>query len=182
MVSGSNQEVKIALWWNGCMGGWWHLLEWSFSICIPAFTCPGVPGTKTCRGQESQVISSLCINPALRHSLHMTLIPHLSEAKTCLAFDSERLTSLVDSWPELWPSGPRIAEQHQRHGQTTLLCQTQNESNYELAWLWVRSIKHLISFNNGVVLKLMNQKWIIIHTNLCGQGNVRVLDPWCITE
>lgn len=25
MVSGSNQEVQRPLWWNGCMGGWWHV-------------------------------------------------------------------------------------------------------------------------------------------------------------
>lgn len=27
MVSGSNQEVQRTLLWNGCMGGWWHLVE-----------------------------------------------------------------------------------------------------------------------------------------------------------
>lgn len=35
-------------------------------------------------------------------------------------------------------------------------------------------------FNNDVVLKLMHQKLIIINTNICGQGNVRVLDQLCI--
>lgn len=94
MVSGSNQEVQSALWWNGCRGGWWHVLEWSFPFCIPAITCPGGWGTKTYWGQETQVISSLCTNPALWHSSHLTLIPHLSEAKTCLAFDSKPLALL----------------------------------------------------------------------------------------
>ena len=105
MVSGSNQEVQKALWRKGYMGGWWHLPEQSFSFCIPAITCPGGRGTKTYWGQESQVISSLCTNPALWHSSHLTLIPHLSEAKTCLAFDSKPLTLFglpLTGAPAIW--------------------------------------------------------------------------------
>lgn len=42
--------------------------------------------------------------------------------------------------------------------------------------------KYFIHFNNGV-LKWMHQKLIIINTNIYGQENVRVLDPWCtVTE
>lgn len=89
MVSGSNQEVLRASWWNRCGGGWWYVPKRSFPFSIPAIALSRSQGTKTYRDWESQVISFLCTNPALWHSSNLTLIPHLSEARTVLAFDSK---------------------------------------------------------------------------------------------
>lgn len=91
IVWGSNHEVQRASWSDGCRGGWWHVLEKTFSILYSCHHLPLRPRYKDVRGQASQVISSLCTNPALWHCLHLTLIPHQSEAKTCLAFDSKPL-------------------------------------------------------------------------------------------
>ena len=118
MLFCSNQEVQTASWWNWCKDCWWHVPKWNFPSCIPAIICSRAQiGYKRQTGQESWVISSLCTNPALWHSSHLALIPHLSEAKTCLVFDRKSLAK----WNSCYMDGPCVTEQHQRHDLFSLL-------------------------------------------------------------
>lgn len=82
MFLGSNQKVKVP---SGRVAA---SMAVKFS---PLYSCPRLPCSQGRKSCGSQVISSLGTSSALRHHLHMTLIPHLSAAKTCPAFDGKHL-------------------------------------------------------------------------------------------
>lgn len=113
MVLGSNQEVQRATRWNRCWGGCWHVLEQSFLFLYSCHHLLLGQGTKIYRGQECHVIYPLCINPALWHNSLLTLIPYLSESKTCLNFDGKPHAVLTGNSSNL--GGSYITEPHQRH-------------------------------------------------------------------
>lgn len=118
IFSGSNQKVKRPE----------AAVDASTAV---KFSCPRLPRSQGTKSWESQVISSLGTNSALRHHLHMTLIPHLSAAQTCPALMANISTYLAPWRPRLWPSGPIMAEQHQSCGQIALLHHKMN--HYQLA-------------------------------------------------
>lgn len=106
IISGSNQEVKIASRRNRCATRW-RLptgVDSLLPVFLPRLAARARLQRRAC-ARESQIISSRRINPALWHRSRMTLIPHLSEAKTCLARDSKRLNLfglLLTAAPAIW--------------------------------------------------------------------------------
>lgn len=122
MFLGSNQKVKVP---SGRVDA---SMAVNFSLL---FSCPRLSCSQGTKSWESQVISSLGTSSSLRLHLHVRLIPHLSAAKTCPAFDGKHLNLFGTSRPRLWPSGPTTAEQHQSCGQITFLHHKMNR--YRLA-------------------------------------------------
>lgn len=91
------------------MAASYFLLDSLLSVFLPRLAAGARVQRRAC-ARESQIISSRRINPALWHRSHMTLIPHLSKAKTWLARDSKRLNLfglLLTAAPAIWATRSR---------------------------------------------------------------------------
>lgn len=101
-----------------CKGGWWHVWKWIFFPSVPAIICfRGQLGYKDILCPEK---SSHFLPPhqsSLWHSSHLTLIPDLSEVKSCLVLTANPWQSLVHFWLEFYLSRKitHVNEQHQWH-------------------------------------------------------------------
>lgn len=119
-----------------------------FSFLYSCHHLPWGPGYKDIPGPGESSHFLPLHQPALWHSSHLTLIPHLSEAKTCLAFDSKPLAlfGLLPTEALATLMGPGIAKQHQRHYQTSF--------HHQALKIVSASFKYLMCFNDNVVFKL----------------------------
>lgn len=150
MVLGSNQKVKMPC----------GRADLSRAVKFsPLYFCPHLPCSQGTKSRESQVISSLGTNSALRHHLHMTRIPHLSASKTCPAFDGKHLNlfgSPTTMAPTIWTN---------HSGAASKLWPDHSPSQNESLSTGRRA--HFIKISFGLMMmSRVNEQEMIIHSNL----------------